>query len=109
MPYENETEQMNLHRYCIRKADSASLRLFFLNLRLTCSNDANRMLETFYGLYYQAVDKYIPKKTIRCSKAPHRMSSHSINAENCLQTALKHNYSDEKVKQCNHLGSRKQI
>ena len=28
------------------------------------------------------------------------MSSHSINAENCLQTELKHNYSDEKVKPC---------
>ena len=28
------------------------------------------------------------------------MSSHSINAENRLQTALKHSYSDEKVKRC---------
>ena len=58
------------------------------------------MLETFYGLYYQAVDKYIPKKTICRSKTGHWMSSHSINAENCFHTALKHNYSDEKIKRC---------
>ena len=56
--FEIETEQMNINRYCIRKADSESLRLLFLNNRLHCSNDANRMLETFYRLYYQ----YIPKK-----------------------------------------------
>ena len=68
--FEIEAEQINLNRSCIRKADSESLRLLFLNNRLHCSNDANRMLETFYGLYYQAVDKYIPKKTIRRSKAP---------------------------------------
>ena len=59
-----ETEQINLNRCCIRKADCKTLRLFFLNNRLHCSNDANRILETFYGLYYQAVTKYNPKKTI---------------------------------------------
>ena len=40
------------------------------------------------------------KKIIRGSKDPHWMSSDPINAENCLQMALKHNYSDEKVKRC---------
>ena len=100
--FEIEAEKINLNRYCIRKADSESLRLFFLNNRLHCSNDANRMLEMFYGLYYQAVDKYIPKKTICRSKDRHWMSSHSIKAEKCLQTALKHNCSDEKVKRCKH-------
>ena len=76
------------------------MRFFLINNRLHCSNDAIRMLETFYGLYYQAVNKSIPQKTIRCSKAPQWMSSHSIKTENCLQTALKHNYSDEKIKCC---------
>ena len=30
------------------------------------------------------------------------MSTQSKNAKNCLQTALKHNYSDEEVKRCRH-------
>ena len=98
--FENEKEQLNLSCYCICEADSESLRLFFLNNRLQCSNDANRLLETFYGFCYQAVDKFIPKKTVRRSKAPHWMSSHSVNAVKFLQTALKHDYSDEKIKHC---------
>ena len=46
--FENKTEQINLNRNFIHKAVSESLHLFFLNNRCNCSNDANRMLETFY-------------------------------------------------------------
>ena len=45
--FEIVTEQIYINRYCIRKAYSESLRLFFLNNRLQCSNDANRKLEMF--------------------------------------------------------------
>ena len=87
--FEIKTEQTNLNRYCICKADSEPLRLIFLNNRLHCSNDATRIFETFYGLYYQVVNKHIPKKSIHRSNVSHWMSSLSIKNENCLQTALK--------------------
>ena len=56
------------------------------------------MLETFNGLYHQAVNKFFSKKKLRRSKAP--IGFYSITAENRLQTAVIRNYFDEKVKHC---------
>ena len=102
MAFEKETEQINLNYYCITVyvRQAAYHWIFSLNNRLHCSNNVRRMLETFDCLFYQVINRNNPKISSLESPPLDWMSAHSKNAENCLQTALKHNLSDEEFKRC---------